>query len=77
VLDRRFGYAERQRLYTLFRDNWITERDWDLLPQLNLNLVRLPFIYSVVEMKSSRASCAPMRGSTSTAVMRPSSAASM
>lgn len=49
VLDQRFGYAERQRLYTLFRDNWITERDWDMLATLNLNLVRLPFIYSVVE----------------------------
>jgi len=49
VLDRRFGYAERERLYRLFRDNWITERDWNMLPQLKLNLVRLPFIYSVVE----------------------------
>lgn len=49
VLDKRFGYEERQRLYTLFRDNWIKERDWDMLRRLNLNLVRLPFIYSVVE----------------------------
>nr|WP_315253207.1 cellulase family glycosylhydrolase [uncultured Duganella sp.] len=49
VLDKRFGYQERQRLYTLFRDNWIKERDWDMLRKLNLNLVRLPFIYSVVE----------------------------
>src|SRR4051812_6290699 len=49
VLDRRFGYAERERLYALFRDNWIKPRDWDMLPRLNLNLVRLPFIYSVVE----------------------------
>lgn len=49
VLDKRFGYAERERLYTLFRDNWIKERDWDMLPKMNLNLVRLPFIYSVVE----------------------------
>ncbi len=49
VLDRRFGYAERERLYRLFRDNWMSARDWDLLPQLKLNLVRLPFIYSVLE----------------------------
>jgi glucan 1,3-beta-glucosidase len=49
VLDQRFGYAERERLYALFRDNWIKPRDWDMLPRLNLNLVRLPFIYSVVE----------------------------
>jgi len=49
LLDKRFGYAERERLYALFRDNWIKPRDWDMLPKLNLNLVRLPFIYSVVE----------------------------
>ncbi|MQA39609.1 glycoside hydrolase family 5 protein [Rugamonas aquatica] len=49
VLDRRFGYAERERLYALYRDNWITSRDWDMLPKMKLNLVRLPFIYSVVE----------------------------
>jgi len=49
ALDRRFGYAERQRLYTLYRDNWISTRDWDMLPRFGLNLVRLPFIYGVVE----------------------------
>jgi glucan 1,3-beta-glucosidase len=49
VLDQRFGYAERERLYALYRDNWIKPRDWDMLTRLNLNLVRLPFIYSVVE----------------------------
>jgi len=49
ALDRRFGYEERQRLYSLYRDNWISTRDWDMLPRFGLNLVRLPFIYSVVE----------------------------
>jgi len=49
VLDRRFGMAERQRLLKLFRDNWITGRDWDLIPQFGLNLVRLPFIWSLIE----------------------------
>ncbi len=49
VLDRRFGFAERQRLIKLFRDNWITQRDWDLIPQFGLNLVRLPFMWSVIE----------------------------
>lgn len=49
VLDQRFGFADRQRLLALFRDNWIGPRDWDLLPQFGLNLVRLPFIWSVVE----------------------------
>ncbi len=49
VLDRRFGFAERERLIKLFRDNWITQRDWDLIPRFGLNLVRLPFIWSVIE----------------------------
>ena len=49
VLDRRFGFAERERLIKLFRDHWITARDWDLMPRFGLNLVRLPFLWSVIE----------------------------
>ncbi len=49
TFDKRFGYAERQRLMKLFRDNWMTERDWDMLPRFGLNLVRLPFIWSLIE----------------------------
>ncbi len=49
VLDQRFGVAQRQRLIQLHRDHWITPRDWDLIPQFGLNLVRLPFLWSVVE----------------------------
>ena len=49
VLDQRFGRAERERLIRLSRDNWMTQRDWDLLPQFGLNLVRLPFLWSVIE----------------------------
>ena len=49
VLDARFGYAERDRLMTLFRDNWIKERDWDLMAKYGWNAVRVPFIHSVVE----------------------------
>jgi glucan 1,3-beta-glucosidase len=49
TLDQRFGYAQRERLMKLFRDNWISTRDWDMLPRFGLNLVRLPFIWSLVE----------------------------
>jgi hypothetical protein len=49
VLDQRFGFQERERLIKLYRDNWITNRDWDLIPQFGLNLVRLPFIWSLIE----------------------------
>ncbi len=49
VLDQRFGYAERERLYRLFRQNWMRTRDWDLIEQFGLNVVRLPFIWSLIE----------------------------
>lgn len=49
TLDKRFGYAERQRLLQLHRDNWITARDWDQIKGFGLNLVRLPFIWSLIE----------------------------
>lgn len=49
TLDKRFGYAERERLMKVFKDNWIRTRDWDLLPSFGLNLVRLPFIWSLIE----------------------------
>lgn len=49
TLDKRFGYAERERLMELFRDSWITERDWDLLEDFGLNLVRVPFNYNLIE----------------------------
>ncbi|QBE64157.1 glycoside hydrolase family 5 protein [Pseudoduganella lutea] len=49
LLDRRFGHAERERLFKVFRDNWITTRDWDLMRRHGLNVVRLPFIHTVIE----------------------------
>ncbi len=48
-LDQRFGYAERERLYRLYRDNWMGTRDWDMIAKFGLNVVRLPFIWSVIE----------------------------
>lgn len=45
----RFGRAEKERLMEVFRDNWITERDWDLMASFGLNVVRLPFWYSLIE----------------------------
>jgi len=49
ILDERFGFDERERLMDVFRDNWITERDWDLLASFNLNVIRLPFIWNLIE----------------------------
>jgi endoglucanase len=49
VFDKRFGYPERERLMRLFRDNWMRSADWDRLAGFGVNLVRLPFIHSVIE----------------------------
>ncbi len=49
TLDERFGFEERERLMTLFRDSWITDRDWDLMAEFGLNVVRIPFAYNLIE----------------------------
>ncbi len=48
-LTERFGYSEKERLIKLFRDSWITERDWDQLQAFGFNIVRLPILWSVIE----------------------------
>ena len=48
-LDERFGFAQRERLMDLFRDNWITDRDWDIMQRFGLNVIRLPFIWNLIE----------------------------
>lgn len=48
-LTERFGYSEKERLIQLFRDSWITARDWDQLKAFGFNVVRLPILWSVIE----------------------------
>ena len=48
-LTERFGYDEKERLIRLFRDSWITGRDWDQLKAFGFNVVRLPILWSVIE----------------------------
>ena len=48
-LTERFGYQEKERLIKLYRDSWITERDWDQMKAFGFNLVRLPILWSVIE----------------------------
>jgi glucan 1,3-beta-glucosidase len=49
TLETRFGAAEKERLQNLFRDSWITTRDWNLMAAHGMNVVRVPFIYSLLE----------------------------
>ena len=43
ALSKRFGEGEKQHLLDLYRENWITPRDFDRLKSWNFNVVRLPF----------------------------------
>lgn len=48
-LTERFGHAEKERLIALFRDSWMTARDWDQIQAFGFNVVRLPILWSVIE----------------------------
>ena len=43
VLGDRFGQSQAERLMTIYRDGYITPRDFDLIKSFGFNLVRLPF----------------------------------
>lgn len=49
TLEERFGADERARLMDVYRDNFITQRDWDILEDAGFNLIRLPFPYQLIE----------------------------
>ncbi len=48
-LSQRFGTTEKERLMKVFRDSFITSRDFDYMKGLGMNVVRIPFLYSLVE----------------------------
>ena len=48
-LEERFGAEERARLMDVYRDNFITTRDWDIMLEAGFNLIRLPFPYQLIE----------------------------
>jgi aryl-phospho-beta-D-glucosidase BglC (GH1 family) len=49
TLAARFGAPEKERLMALWHDSWITARDFDRIAALGMNVVRVPFLYDVVE----------------------------
>ena len=49
TLSSRFGHGERERLMDVFRDSWMTERDWDLMAEFEMNVVRIPFRFNLIE----------------------------
>lgn len=53
TLTSRFGVAEKDRLMNVYRDSYITARDFDLMKGMGMNVVRVPFLYDVVENKNA------------------------
>lgn len=53
LLTRRFGPAEDERLMNLFRESWMTERDWQNIRTYEFNLIRVPFNYRLLEDDSA------------------------
>jgi glucan 1,3-beta-glucosidase len=49
TLQQRFGVQEKNRLMDLFRANWINTRDFEIIKSFNMNCVRLPFYYQLLE----------------------------
>jgi hypothetical protein len=49
TLGSRFGNTEKERLMKVFRSNYITSRDFDLMKGMGMNVVRIPFLYSIIE----------------------------
>jgi glucan 1,3-beta-glucosidase len=45
----RFGEEEKNRLMQLYRANWITPRDFDVIRSFSFNVVRVPFDHRLVE----------------------------
>lgn len=49
VMSQRFGNTEKERLMKVFRDNYITTRDFDMMKAMGMNVIRIPFLYSLIE----------------------------
>jgi endoglucanase len=49
VLADRFGAAARDALMEAYRNNFITGRDFRIIRSFGMNVVRLPFVYSLLE----------------------------
>jgi glucan 1,3-beta-glucosidase len=49
LLQQRFGAEEKERLLSLYRENWIKLRDFDIIKSWGFNVVRLPFYYDLLE----------------------------
>ena len=52
TLTERFGAEEKDRLLEVFWRSWITESDWDTMKEAGFNVIRVPFLYNMIENDS-------------------------
>lgn len=45
----RFGEAEKHRLMEVYREHWVTPRDFEIIRSFGFNVIRLPFNYRLLE----------------------------
>ena len=48
ILKKRFGKKKAHDLMEVFRQNWLTERDFDMIKSFDMNCIRIPFEYLVL-----------------------------
>ena len=48
TLENRFGAEKAYKLMEVYRENWITEKDMDIIKSFGMNTVRLPFDYKIL-----------------------------
>ncbi|WP_448250206.1 cellulase family glycosylhydrolase [Thalassotalea agariperforans] len=49
ALEARFTAEEVEEVLDTHRDNWMTSKDWDIIADSGFNLVRVPFLYDLIE----------------------------
>ena len=48
ILENRFGLIKTNKLMEVYRNNWITEKDIDIIKSFGMNTLRLPFDYKIL-----------------------------
>ena len=46
----RFGEAEKERLMEIFRESWMSEKDFDVIKSFGMNCIRLPINHRILEV---------------------------
>ena len=48
ILEERFGKDTKNELMKIYRENWITEKDFETIKSFGMNTIRIPFQYTIL-----------------------------